>query len=178
METLTNVLKEDTIKSLQGVADDVLSGNSGNHKVWTNLAWDPRIVQDSNTVICIAVPGSLVLEVEETLISLGIFNPKLHRPLIDSGAVSIYLWPNGSYIPTHKDSVYAQAVSVYLTKHWALSDGGLFCYVGDDGIRCVVPEYNTGVRNNKAEPHFTTPVTSDKIRVSLQIFMSYLENQC
>ena len=175
METLASPLQEGVIESLQGIADDVLSGNSANHRVWTNLAWDSRIVQGSNTVICVAVPDSLVLEVEKSLIELGVFSPELHTPLVDSKSVLIYLWPNGSYIPPHRDSTHAQAVSIYLTKQWELSDGGLFCYADEDGIKCVVPEYNTGVRNDKAELHFTTPVTSAKIRISLQVFMSYRE---
>ncbi len=171
MKFLANVLKESTIETLLGIAGNVLSGNSGNHKVWTNLAWDPRLVSDSNTVICVAVPDSLVSEIEKTLIDSGILNPELYEPPIASSSMSIYLWPNGSYITPHRDSGYAQAVSIYLTKYWSLGDGGLFCYVSDEGIRCVIPDYNTGAQNDKAELHFTTPVTSDKIRISLQVFV-------
>jgi len=173
MEVLANVLKESTIDSLLSVADNFLSGNSDKHKVWTNSAWDPRLVLDSGTVICVAVPDNLILEIEEALVNAELFDRSLYAPLAEAKNVAINIWPKGSYIGPHRDSGHAQAISVYLNKDWDLSDGGLFCYTTGEDITCVVPKYNTGARNTDGDLHFTTPVISNKLRISLQIFASY-----
>ena len=173
MKVLANVLEESTIESLLGVVDNFLSGNSAGHKVWTNLAWDPRLVLGSNTVICLAVPDSLILEIEKSLIESDLLDESKHKMLSETKTVMLYLWPNGSYISPHKDGSHAKAISIYLNKEWSLSDGGLFCYVDTQGIHCVSPEYNLSVENDEAKEHFTTPVTSSKLRISLQIFASY-----
>lgn len=172
MKILSNVLEEHTIKSLLDVAGNVIDGNSGNHRVWTNLAWDSRLVLGSGTVLCVAVPDNLILEIEKSFVDSDLLDLNLYRPISETKTVVLHIWPKGSYIAPHNDSAHGQAATVYLNKDWLLSDGGLFCYVTDEGIRCVVPEYNTGVQNSKAEKHFTTPVTADKIRISLQVFIS------
>ena len=171
MKILANVLEDNTIKTLLEISKNVISGNSNNYKVWTNLGWDKRIVLGSGTIICIAVPGNLVLEIEKKLISLGIIDLGIHKSLFETKTAWMYIYPNGAYIPPHKDSIYAKAISIYLNKDWSLSDGGLFCYSDNNEIKCVIPEYNLGVQNTQAEQHFTTPVTSDKLRISLQIFV-------
>ncbi len=175
MEILANVLKESTIESLLKVADNFLSGNSDRHKVWTNLAWDSRLVLDSGTVICVAVPDNLILEIEESLIDAGLFDPDIYIPLVEPKHVAINIWPKWTYIGPHKDSNHAQAITVYLNKDWSLADGGLFCYTTGEDITCVVPKYNTGARNNNGNLHFTTPVTGSKLRISLQVFVAYKE---
>ena len=164
MKSLANALKDETIEALLSVAEEVLSGNSAKHQVWTNYAWESQIVLGSTTVICIAVPDDLRSEVKAQLSEAGLIDLNL------SQGVMIYIWPNGSYIPPHTDRGYKQAISIYLNKDWSLSDGGLFCYESSDGIRCVVPEYNTGIENINGVRHFTTPVTSNKKRISLQVF--------
>lgn len=171
MKILANVLSDSTIDSLLDVIDNVVNGNSNNYRVWTNLGWDKRIVLGSGTIICIAVPDNLILEVEQRLLDLGILDLNVYKKPSETKTAWMYISPNGSYIPPHNDSIYGRAVSVYLNKDWSLSDGGLFCYSIEDEIRCVVPEYNVGVQNSQAEQHFTTPVTSEKLRLSLQIFL-------
>lgn len=180
MKVISNLLSANTSELLLEIAEDVAFGSKqdsvNRYKVWTNLAWDKRIVGSSSAVICIAVPDNLLPEIQDALIDRGVLDTGADLLLTETKTAMIYVWTNGSYIPPHKDSTHGKAVTVYLNKDWGLSDGGLFCWkdsTNHNQIRCVEPSFNLAVENSLKEEHFTTPVTNERYpRVSVQIFIS------
>ena len=175
MKVINNLLPENLANSLLKIAEEVVYDSGPNrdaYNVWTNLAWDNRIVGDSSLVVCIAVPDKILSEIDDCLIKNNILDPKLDKLLSDAKSAMLYVWTNGSYIPPHKDSTMGKAVTVYLNRSWSLSNGGLFCWRSNNEIRCVEPTFNVAIENTEKEEHFTTPVTTkDYLRVSLQIFI-------
>jgi hypothetical protein len=177
MRLLSSLLKESTISKLLEIANDVLAGNNSGYRAWTNLAWNQKIILDSTMILCVAIPDNIIDEVEDSLAEHNLIDYARDESLKRTKTVMLYIWPAGSYIPSHRDSTHGKAITVYLNKDWQTDDGGLFCWGDGPTYSCILPSYNTAVENSMSENHFTTPVNSkEKLRFSLQIFISKKAN--
>jgi hypothetical protein len=169
-----NVFRESLARDLNTLAIDVASGK--NHepiRTWTNRAWSESIIGKNSTVFCMSIPERFLEEIQHTLISRGILDTNTDQLLTESRSAMLYVWMPGAYIPYHSDAKYSKAVTVYLNETWEYNDGGFFTWKNNDDVDwvCVVPHFNLGIVNAFGLEHGTTPVTSDKLRVTAQIFL-------
>lgn len=169
-----NLLAVDLAHELNSVANNVISGQYHEPiRTWTNHAWSDSIIGKGSSVFCMSVPDRLLPEIEKTLLLRGILNPEEDQLLTESKSAMLYVWMPGSYIPYHSDAKYSKAVTIYLNRDWEFNDGGFFVWRNpnqEDWIS-VVPHFNLGIVNAFGLEHGTTPVTSDKLRVTVQIFL-------
>ncbi len=90
----------------------------------------------------------------------------------DKEIVMFYRWTPLGYITKHSDYGYAGGISIYLNKDYKTEDGGVFMYRlnDDDNWTGVEPIYNRACILQGDVSHWTTPVTGNKDRISMQIF--------
>ena len=170
-----NVLSSDNASAFQKLAHEVISGKyHGSIRTWTNYAWSENIIGKNSTVFCMSIPDEYIAEIQDTLIKRGILDVENDQLLTESKSALIYVWMPGSYIPYHSDAKYSKAVTIYLNENWEFNDGGLFLWrnTGDKDWTAVVPTFNLGIVNAFGLEHGTTPVTSDKLRITVQIFLN------
>ena len=152
---------------------DVVTGKSGSNYVWTNQAWDKRIVNDSSIVICIRLPDHFLKDLQSILEEKNIFDKNRDLPLSVSQSAMIYVWSKNSYIPVHNDGAYNRAVTVYLNESWEYNDGGMFNWF-DPSVqewKNIEPTFNRAVINDSGYLHGITPVKSSTNRITLQVFL-------
>jgi hypothetical protein len=169
-----NTLRVSLAKELYEFAQNIISGQYQEPvKTWTNYAWSDSIIGKNSSVFCISIPDRYLKEIEDTLISRGILNTETDKLITETRSAMIYVWMPGSYIPYHSDAKYSKAVTVYLNEEWGFNDGGFFTWrePNDEDWVCVIPHFNLGIVNAFGLEHGTTPVTSDKLRVTVQIFL-------
>jgi hypothetical protein len=169
-----HILRDSLAKGLWSLANDVISGQYHEPiRTWTNHAWSDSIIGRGSSVFCMSLPEKFLVEIEKTLISRGILNEEEDQLLTESKSAMLYVWMPGSYIPYHSDAKYSKAVTIYLNQEWEFNDGGLFVWrnPNEEDWISVVPHYNLGIVNAFGLEHGTTPVTSDKLRVTAQIFL-------
>lgn len=142
-------------------------------RVWTNTAWQKEIVKDSSLVLCMQMPNIIALKVQKELEAMQEFDPKKHKQLIDTGGSLIYLWGKDSYIASHTDYAYSKAITVYLNKDWSYNDGGLFNWKDENNNKwnMTIPSFNKAIINTSGSEHGTTPVKSEQLRITAQIFL-------
>jgi Rps23 Pro-64 3,4-dihydroxylase Tpa1-like proline 4-hydroxylase len=179
MKYYDNFLPENLAEELYNLGNNVMFGKH-NEKVhfWTNYRWDQSIIKDSAAVICIQLPEHFLSIIDDILIKKQLLNEELDVTLTKGSSASINVWTKNSYIPTHKDGTHRKAITIYLTKDWNYNDGGLFNWK-DKNIKewyTVTPLFNRAVLNDDNHTHGTTPVTSDRFRITLQIFINKVKN--
>jgi hypothetical protein len=164
-----NFLPLDFAKELHELAINVISGKS-NEKFffWTNKSWPEYIVKESSEVICINLDENRFNKIKEIL-SKNNLNIKNFN---DGDFAMIYIWNKNSYIPYHNDGDTRKAITVYLNEDWEFNDGGLFLWQNKSKWEVVLPEYNVCILNDEDDIHATTPVTSNKPRITLQVFIT------
>jgi hypothetical protein len=175
LKQIDNIFSEELAKELYELGISVATNRySGERlRIWTNFAWSRDIVKDSPLVLCMQMPNVLALKVQKELESIGEFDPKIHKQLIDTGGALIYLWGRDSYIPSHTDYIYSKAITVYLNRSWSYNDGGFFNWKNesDDKWNMVLPAFNRAIINTSGSEHGTTPVKSEQLRITAQIFL-------
>jgi len=156
-ESLCNELYEDTLKALKEPKDQWCS----------NFMWTQDIVRASHPVLVRTYPENITRLVLNNLVDKGILKHTNYH-------VMNYAWTKLSYIPWHNDSVYSDAMTIYLNPVWDKDWGGYFMYRENSSneIRGYIPQFNTAVQNNKKMAHSTTPVSLDAeaVRATVQIF--------
>jgi hypothetical protein len=169
-----NVLPENFADSLYQLGEDVLKGKCDEKfKFWTNKMWSSDIVEESAPVICFNLEGDRLNMVQSILEEKGIYNPKTDLPLQKNNGASIYIWTNGSYIPSHNDGIYSKGITIYLNRDWSFNDGGMFNWYekSQNEWKAVLPSFNMAMLNDKLQLHGTSAVTTkNKARITLQIF--------
>lgn len=180
MKIYSNILNPEFAKKLYNFGIDIVNGKhqEENLTVWTNFAWDKKIVGDSAPVLCIRIPKIMADELQEELYSAGIFDPKTDEPLYLHAL--LHIWFKNSYIPSHEDSHVSKAVTIYLNEKWDYNEGGLFQWLDSETNewRAIVPSFNIGIVNNSGLLHGTTPVKSEtQFRITVQTFIKPLSNK-
>jgi hypothetical protein len=169
-----NVLPENFADSLYQLGTDVLEGRCEERfKFWTNRMWDLEIVEESAPVICFSLEGNRLDTIQSILEEKGVYNPETDLPLQEAGGAMIYLWTNGSYIPSHSDGIYSKGVTIYLNRDWSFNDGGMFNWYekSENEWKSVLPSFNMAMLNDKLQLHGTSAVTTrNKVRITLQVF--------
>jgi hypothetical protein len=90
-----------------------------------------------------------------------------------SSSAMFYRWTFNSYIPPHADGHVKTALTIHLNKDYHPKEGGIFLYQDKWGSRDwigVEPRYNLGVFVTGDVHHAVTPVTSNRDRLSIQLF--------
>ena len=170
-----HVLRKSLANELRDLAYSVISGKYHDPiRTWTNHAWNDSIIGKDSSVFCMLIPEKYLTEIQDTLISRGILDIDNDQLLTETNSAMLYVWMPGSYIPYHSDAKYSKAVTVYLNEDWGFNDGGFFTWrkPNDEDWICVIPHFNLGIVNAFGLEHGTTPVTSDKLRVTVQIFLN------
>jgi hypothetical protein len=169
-----NILPENFADSLYQLGLDIASQKCNEKfQIHTNWSWDPGIVEESAPVICIKLDGERLQMVQSILEAKGVYDPETDLPLQEAGGAMIYLWTNGSYIPSHSDGVYAKAITIYLNRDWSFNDGGMFNWYEEsqNEWKSVLPSFNMGMLNDTLQLHGTSAVTTkNKMRITLQVF--------
>ena len=178
MKEFRDFLPIDLAKRYYKFGQDVVSGRSGLNSVWTNQAWDKKIVEDSSVVVCIRLPDELLEELQSILEDKAIFDKNRDMPLTRSRSAMIYVWSKNSYIPVHADAVYSKAITVYLNSSWEYNDGGMFNWFDEklQEWKNITPTFNKAVVNDLGYLHGITPVKSSTNRITLQIFINRLNH--
>jgi hypothetical protein len=136
-------------------------------KLITNKLWDAEIVNESSDVFISQ------LDNQSTLHKRIGDEIKKHIPFkYKICKVSFYFWTKNSYIPWHYDLNRSGAITIYLNADWHMNDGGLYLYKNGDIINAVVPEKNLAVISDYKTFHGTSSVVENKIRRTIQIFLS------
>lgn len=134
----------------------------------SSTSWERGIVSKGSPVLIKVFPYTLALETLNMLQSKGVFSDVD----IDQFAAAHYSWYPGSSIPWHTDEGYLHAMTIYLNHDWDKNWGGYFSYLSEDGVRCIIPEFNLGVAVCPPTPHTVLLVDySAPVRETLQIFV-------
>jgi len=172
-----SVLSDDFADFLYSYAiSQVMGKNPDAPNMSTNYSWDPSFRKNNSIVFCITLNEKLNNKVKEALVNNNIFDKKY----FDYVDVKLNIWTKNSYIPSHSDGSYHKAVTIYLNREWTYDDGGIFNWLDkkDGHWKVIVPEFNYAVVNDSGETHATTPVlTEDKLRVTIQCFVSEKDNE-
>lgn len=147
---------------------------------WTNSSWDPGIVLDSGTVLCLDIRemfGQTLFNicneskvfVDENGIDLGV-------PTDTS--MMIYNWQRYSYIPFHSDNHCKIGATLFLNPFWKKNWGGAQIYVDNDRHYLEYPEFNKMcvhyTDDNDEIGHSTTMVhPGAPDRLTVQMFFRY-----
>jgi len=83
-----------------------------------------------------------------------------------------YRWTHLSYIPVCDYSHVTHSITVHLNKNYNVREGGVFLYRlnGESHWTGVEPVYNRLVHTEGRVDQFVTPVTSNRDKLSLQLF--------
>jgi Rps23 Pro-64 3,4-dihydroxylase Tpa1-like proline 4-hydroxylase len=83
-----------------------------------------------------------------------------------------YRWSPLSYIPVHTDNGIFNAATIYLNRDYDIREGGVYMYkINEEDLWTgIEPKFNRMVVVQGDVPHWSTPVTSDRNRMSIQMF--------
>lgn len=83
-----------------------------------------------------------------------------------------YRWRHLSHIPIHDEGHVGHFITIYLNKDYCVSEGGVFLYRLNNKSHWtgVEPIYNRLVHSEGKVENFMTPVTSERDKLSLQLF--------
>ena len=164
MLVIKDVLSTETLR-------DVRMDLSGKLKqrCWglSDFLWDPELKKGivgscASSTVESPIAEKIVRDVEK-------FLPQTYSRL----QIAYYAWMRNSGIALHDDGAphYSFGATLYLNKDWDADYGGLFVYE-EDGIKVILPEFNTMVVNDNRTPHRVTNVSplSNQTRISLQIW--------
>jgi hypothetical protein len=137
-------------------------------KTRTNYCWEKDVIGGTSLVNIYHLENELLNKLWFELKELKILEEN------DELEAMVYVWTPGSYIPIHNDNTMdnRKVLTSYLNEIWDISYGGMFHYKNKDTDKweMVEPKQGLLVFNDGYEPHFTTPVLGENLRVSLQMF--------
>jgi len=164
IKIVPNILSNELFESCDEHSNNAIEDKS---KLITNRLWDAEIVNESSDVFISQ------LDTQNTLHKRISDEIKKYIPFkYKTCKVSFYFWTKNSYIPWHYDLNRSGAITIYLNADWHMNDGGLYLYKNDDIINAVVPEKNLAVISDYKTFHGTSSVVENKIRRTIQIFLS------
>lgn len=162
MQITENVFTQETLTKLHNFS------RNGKQPTKTNFFnYDANIVGFSNAIFGFDLDDALKNIVFDELVSKGAL-PSMPK----KSHAYIHLFSRGSFIPWHDDSRYIYTVTSYLNKTWEVNLGGLFVYQSEEGLKCMLPKYNSAVYFVPPMGHTTTiTAINAPLRESLQIFV-------
>lgn len=95
-----------------------------------------------------------------------------HFEYTETTDVYIHRFGKGVKLPWHRDSKFINQATIYLNPIWHKEWGGLFEQESEDESLpnlIVVPKFNCGVVQDKPCLHRVTEITTDELRLSVQI---------
>jgi Rps23 Pro-64 3,4-dihydroxylase Tpa1-like proline 4-hydroxylase len=161
-----NVLSESLISRInQGYLMDSLR---------TNLThWPPNIVNNSGPIFLYQLRKDIEEDVKSEVIKLL---PDHTKDL--KWSMTYTLGSRYSYLNWHNDIWHEYSITLYLNDHWEREYHGYLIYESPDGLRAVLPEYNSAFVFRAPLQHSTTmPTIQAPLRKSIQIFVSKIESE-
>jgi hypothetical protein len=161
VEIIDNILPEGLCEKILNDYGDKLQVDRTNRHSWPDSIMAPT----TGLVLINDLDKDLSSEIIEHITNSTNFTTDTNKGMF-------YRWTPLAYITKHTDYGYAQAISIYLNKDWETDDGGIFMYRmnKDDNWIGVEPIYNRACISYGDIEHWTTPVTGNKDRKSIQIF--------
>lgn len=95
-----------------------------------------------------------------------------HFEYTETTDVYIHRFGKGVKLPWHRDSKFTNQATIYLNPVWDTEWGGLFEQESMDGSppnHVIVPKFNCGVVQDSPCLHRVTEITTNQLRLSVQI---------
>tara|TARA_Y100000593_G_C4289382_1_gene327409 strand:+ start:550 stop:1140 length:591 start_codon:yes stop_codon:yes gene_type:complete len=147
-------------------------------------AWAGPIISETGVVLINDIDKKITIDIAKAIMEKSDFftiGPKEEGEDVDAMIQNIfqygynmmfYRWTPLSYIPVHSDYGLYAAATIYLNKDYDITDGGVYMYKTneEDSWTAVEPKFNRMVVVQGDTPHWSTPNTSKRNRLSLQMF--------
>jgi hypothetical protein len=159
-----NILADSTIqKVLQGYLRTSLRSNLTH--------WEANIVGTSGPIFLYELKVELMQEIKDQVCK---HLPEDAVPL--PWSIQYTVGSRYSYLSWHRDIIYDYSCTIYLNDNWDKEYHGYLIYESPDGLRAILPEYNTAFFFKPPLHHSTTmPTIQAPLRHSLQIFVGKKE---
>ena len=165
MKIIPNVLSEDLISSCRREVDERIAKNES---CWISSTVDwPQNLKEGIRGSCLSSPTSK--QINKNIIKE--ISPHL-PPKVNKINTRYNIWQYDSGIAMHDDSNKVFGATIYMNYEWHPNGGGWFIWEdkNDGEWKVLLPTFNTMVLNTNKEQHLVTPVVSNKLRTTIQIW--------
>jgi hypothetical protein len=152
-------------------------------------AWMSDIISQTGMVLINDIDYDITKDIASSIMECSDFfegQPKILGNDVNEHCNSIkeygynmmfYRWTSLSYIPVHTDLGIFNAATIYMNKDYDIREGGVYMYRinKEDAWTGIEPKFNRMVALQGDVEHWSTPVTSDRDRMSIQMFSDIAE---